>query len=91
MQYILTEQEYRALTPISEVDKLKEDVQLLNEKVMELSEHPCGSDVDYRSVTFIVMIARLVHLVLVLVQRDNNILNSYETDSRRSGNELCQL
>ena len=91
MQYILTEQEYRALTPISEVDKLKEDVQLLNEKVMELSEHPCGSDADYRSVTFIVMIARLVHLVLVLVQRDNNILNSYETDSRRSGNELCQL
>lgn len=53
MQYILTEQEYRALTPISEVDKLKEDVQLLNEKVMELSEHPCGSDADYRSVTFL--------------------------------------
>ena len=52
MQYILTEQEYRALTPISEVDKLKEDVQLLNEKVMELSEHPWGSDADYRSVTF---------------------------------------
>lgn len=36
MQYILTEQEYRALTPISEVDKLKEEVQLLNDKVMEL-------------------------------------------------------
>ena len=52
MQYILTEQEYRALTPISEVDKLKEDVQLLNDKVMELSEHPCGWDADYRSETF---------------------------------------
>jgi hypothetical protein len=52
MQYILTEQEYRALTPISEVDKLKEEVQLLNDKVMELSEHPCGSDADYRSITF---------------------------------------
>lgn len=51
MQYILTEQEYRALTPISEVDKLKEEVQLLNDKVMELSEHPCGSDADYRSIT----------------------------------------
>lgn len=36
MQYILTEQEYRALTPISEVDKLKEDVQLLNEKLWSL-------------------------------------------------------
>lgn len=44
--------EYRALTPISEVDKLKEDVQLLNDKVMELSEHPCGCDADYRSETF---------------------------------------
>ena len=42
MQYILTEQEYRALAPIAEVNKLKEDVQLLNDKVMELSEHPCG-------------------------------------------------
>ncbi|GAA6459293.1 hypothetical protein [Bacteroides xylanisolvens] len=52
MQYILTEQEYRALTPISEVDKLKEEVQLLNDKVMELSEHPCGSDADYRNITF---------------------------------------
>lgn len=29
MQYILTEQEYRALVPISEVNKLKEEVQLL--------------------------------------------------------------
>ena len=35
-----------------EVDKLKEEVQLLNDKVMELSEHPCGSDADYRSITF---------------------------------------
>ena len=52
MQYILTEQEYRALTPIREVNKLKEEVQLLNDKVMELSEHPCGSGADYRSVTF---------------------------------------
>ena len=52
MQYILTEQEYRALTPISEVNKLKEEVQLLNDKVMELSEHPSGICADYRSVTF---------------------------------------
>lgn len=39
MQYILTEQEYRGLAPISDVDKLKEKVQLLNDKVMELSEY----------------------------------------------------
>ncbi|WP_298546713.1 hypothetical protein [uncultured Parabacteroides sp.] len=52
MQYILTEQEYKALAPISEVNKLKEEVQLLNDKVMELSEHPCGSTADYRSMTF---------------------------------------
>lgn len=32
--------------------KLKENVQLLNDKVMELSEHPCGCDADYRSETF---------------------------------------
>lgn len=42
MQYILTEEEYRALSPISEVDKLKEKVELLNDKVMELSGWPCG-------------------------------------------------
>lgn len=76
MQYILTEQEYRALTPISEVNKLKEEVQLLNDKVMELSEHPCGSGADYRSVTFIVMIVRLVRLEPELAQRVNNILNN---------------
>lgn len=52
MQYILTEQEYRDLIPISKVIKLKEEVQLLNDKVMELSKHPCGSGADYRSVTF---------------------------------------
>lgn len=52
MQYILTEQEYRALAPISEVKKLKEDIELLNEKVMELTDHPCGSGADYRSMTF---------------------------------------
>lgn len=52
MQYILTEQEYRDLIPISKVIKLKEEVQLLNDKVMELSEHPCGSNTDNRSVTF---------------------------------------
>ena len=52
MQYILTEQEYRALTPISEVDKLKEEVQLLNDEVMELTDHPCGNGADYRTVTF---------------------------------------
>ena len=52
MQYILTEQEYRALASISEVDKLKENVELLNDKVMELSDHPCGSNADYRSITF---------------------------------------
>lgn len=52
MQYILTEQEYRALAPINEVDKFKEKVELLNDKVMELSDHPCGSDADYRSMNF---------------------------------------
>lgn len=52
MQYILTEQEYRALSPISEVDKLKEEVELLNDKIMELTDHPCGSDADYRSMNF---------------------------------------
>ena len=52
MQYILTVQEYRALAPISRVNELKENVRLLNDKVMELTEHPCGSDADYRSVTF---------------------------------------
>lgn len=52
MQYILTEQEYKALAPISEVNKLKKDIELLNNKVMELTEHPCGSDADYRSMTF---------------------------------------
>ncbi len=52
MQYILTEQEYRALTPITKVDELKEKVQLLNDKVMELTDHPCGNGADYRTVTF---------------------------------------
>lgn len=52
MQYILTEQEYRALSPISVVDKLKEKVELLNDKVIELTDHPCGSDADYRSMNF---------------------------------------
>lgn len=52
MQYILTEQEYRALAPISEVDKLKEKVELLNDKVMELTDHPCGSNADSRSMNF---------------------------------------
>ena len=53
MQYILTEQEYRALTLITKVDELKEKVQLLNDKVMELTDYPCGTDADYyRSVTF---------------------------------------
>lgn len=52
MQYILTEQEFRALAPISEINKLKEKIELLNDKVMELSEHPCGSDADYRSMNF---------------------------------------
>lgn len=52
MQYILTEQEYRALAPISEVNKLKRKVELLNDKVMKLSERPCGSGADCRSITF---------------------------------------
>lgn len=52
MQYILTEEEYRALAPISKMNELKEDVQLLNDKVMELTDHPCGSDADYRSINF---------------------------------------
>lgn len=42
MQYILTEQEYRALAPISEVEELKEKICLLNIKVMELSGWPYG-------------------------------------------------
>lgn len=52
MQYILTEQEYKALTPINKVNELEENVRLLNDKVMELTEHPCGSNADYRSITF---------------------------------------
>lgn len=52
MQYILTEQEYGALTSITKIDELKEQVQLLNDKVMELTDHPCGSNADYRSITF---------------------------------------
>lgn len=52
MQYILTEQEYRALTPISEVDKLRKKIELLNDKVMELSDHTCRSGVDYGNISF---------------------------------------
>lgn len=52
MQYILTEEEYRALVPISKVEELRNEIELLNDKVMELTEHPCGSDADYRSMIF---------------------------------------
>lgn len=52
MQYILTEEEYRALAPISKVEELRNKIALLNNKVMELTEHPCGSGEDYRSMTF---------------------------------------
>ena len=45
MQYILTEQEYKALTPINKVNELEENVRLLNDKVMELTEHPCGRQI----------------------------------------------
>lgn len=58
MQYILTEEEYRALAPISKVEELRNKIALLNNKVMELTEHPCGSGEDYRSMTFTVMIVR---------------------------------
>lgn len=51
-QYILTEQEYRVLVSISEVNNLKREVRLLNDKVMELSEYPCESSADYGSVNF---------------------------------------
>ena len=52
MQYILTEEEYKALIPISRMEALVNDIELLNDKVMELTEHPCGSNADYRSITF---------------------------------------
>lgn len=52
MQYILTEEEYNALIPISRMEVLVNDIELLNDKVMELTEHPCGSDADYRSESF---------------------------------------
>ena len=42
MQYILTEEEYKALIPISRMEALVNDIELLNDKVMELTEHPCG-------------------------------------------------
>ena len=52
MQYILTEEEYNKLTPLENVKRLEFDIKALNDKVMELSDHPCGSSTDYRSVTF---------------------------------------
>lgn len=52
MQYILTEEEYNALIPISRMEALVNDIELLNDKVMELTEHPCGSDSDYRGINF---------------------------------------
>lgn len=52
MQYILTEEEYIKLTPLENVARLKFDIETLNDKIMELSDHPCGSKADYRSVTF---------------------------------------
>lgn len=52
MQYILTEDEYENLTPILYLTKEKAKVELLNNKVMELSNHPCGNGKTARSVTF---------------------------------------
>lgn len=52
MQYILTEDEYRNLVPIERLNHLIDVVESLNEKIVELSDHPCGSGADYRSVTF---------------------------------------
>lgn len=52
MQYILTEEEYRELTPRKNITRLELMIKDLNDKVMELSDHPCGSNADYRSVTF---------------------------------------
>lgn len=36
MQYILTEEEYRNLAPVSKVKKLEEQIDKLNAKVLEL-------------------------------------------------------
>ena len=51
MQYILTEQEYRTLTPANKVNEVKEKVRLLNEKVLELTGYPCGKGVSGRGFT----------------------------------------
>lgn len=42
MQYILTEEEYKKLTPLRNVEELEGKIQLLNDKVMILSNHPCS-------------------------------------------------
>lgn len=39
MQYILTEEEYRNLAPVSKVKKLEEQIDRLNAKVLELRHH----------------------------------------------------
>lgn len=41
MQYILTLEEYDNLVPKSELNKAKEKIDILNEKVLELSEFSC--------------------------------------------------
>lgn len=51
MQYLLTKEEYDKLTPVRNVDVLEEKVKLLNDKVMILSGHLCGSGVSSRSAT----------------------------------------
>lgn len=51
MQYLLTKEEYDKLTPVRNVEVLEEKVKLLNDKVMILSGHGCGSGVSNRSVT----------------------------------------
>jgi hypothetical protein len=44
MQYILTEEEYKKLTPLRNVEELEGKIQLLNDKVMILSNHPCSNE-----------------------------------------------
>lgn len=52
MQYLLTEQEYNKLVPRESRDLLITKIEKLNDKIMELSGHPCGSGKINRSVSY---------------------------------------
>ena len=52
MQYILTEEEYKKLTPLRNVEELEVKIQLLNDKVMILSNHPCSNEKERIIVSF---------------------------------------